>query len=136
MCLCEHCGLSQLTYTVPPEILYQNDYPYESSTTKTGVKHYFNFAKSAIERLELHRDDLVVDIGSNVGVLLHGFWKEGISVLGIDPASNIVDIANKKNSFKTICDFFTAKTAKKVAKKYGKASVITGTNVSQSRSIR
>ena len=44
--LCNHCGLSQLSYTVSPEVLYRNDYPYESSITKTGDKHWTEFANS------------------------------------------------------------------------------------------
>ena len=28
---CENCGLAQLTHVVDPALLYQNDYPYESS---------------------------------------------------------------------------------------------------------
>ena len=35
--LCKSCGLSELTHTVSPEVLYRNDYPYESSITKTGI---------------------------------------------------------------------------------------------------
>ena len=31
--VCEECGLIQLNYVVPLEILYCDDYPYESSTT-------------------------------------------------------------------------------------------------------
>src|SRR3990167_1318050 len=43
--MCDDCGLAQLTYVVSPEILYRNDYPYESSTTKTGHAHWKSFAK-------------------------------------------------------------------------------------------
>ena len=35
-CACEDCGLVQLNHVVSHEILYRNDYPYESSTTKMG----------------------------------------------------------------------------------------------------
>ncbi|HEX2172733.1 MAG TPA: methyltransferase, partial [Dehalococcoidia bacterium] len=65
---CGDCGLAQLSYVVSPEILYRNDYPYESSTTRTGRDHWAEFARSTIERFGLTGDDLVVDIGSNVGV--------------------------------------------------------------------
>ena len=43
VCLCDDCGISQLNYTVDPKILFQNDYPYESSTTKTGRLHFDQF---------------------------------------------------------------------------------------------
>lgn len=32
--VCDNCGLVQLGHIVSPEVLYRNDYPYESSTTK------------------------------------------------------------------------------------------------------
>src|SRR6267378_4262965 len=68
--LCEDCGFVQLDYVVPPEILYQDNYPYESSTTETGKKHYHDFSRSVTCDFKFNKDDLVVDVGSNVGVLL------------------------------------------------------------------
>ena len=73
VCVCDDCGMSQLNYTVPPETLYQNDYPYESSTTKTGREHFHEMASEIVDNFEIERGGLVVDIGSNVGVLLQGF---------------------------------------------------------------
>ncbi len=127
-CLCTNCGLSQLSYSVPPAVLYQQDYPYESSTTAGGRKHYNEFAESVVKMFNLDANDLVIDVGSNVGVLLDGFKSAGTKVLGIDPAPNIAKIANERG-IETVCDFFNEESAKKVASKYGKAKVITGTNV-------
>ncbi len=126
--LCIDCGLSQLTYVVPPEKLYQNEYPYESSTTEGGKKHYFDFAEDVVKRFNLTQEDLTIDIGSNVGVLLEGFRNNGTKILGIDPAPNIVKIANERG-IPTVCEFFNSDSAEKVEIEYGKASVITGTNV-------
>ncbi|MEK7629884.1 MAG: class I SAM-dependent methyltransferase [Patescibacteria group bacterium] len=125
---CGKCGLSQLSYTVDPREMYQKDYLYQSSVTKTGVEHYNNFAQSVTKKLNLGKKDLVVDVGSNVGVLLQGFKTAGTKILGVDPAPNIARIANKRG-IRTIPDFFTPKVAKDVVKKYGKAKVIVGTNV-------
>lgn len=126
--LCKDCGLSQLSHIVNPKILYQFDYPYESSTTKTGKMHWDDFAQKVKERLDLKKGDLVVDIGSNVGTLLESFRSVGAEVLGVDPAPNIVKIANE-NGVPTICDFFGLSTVDKILKEKGKASLIVGTNV-------
>src|SRR5437867_2732116 len=83
--LCETCGLSQLGYVVSPEILYQEDYPYESSTTASGRAHFAAFASSVVEAFALASAQLVVDIGSNVGFLLAGFAQHGIRIRGADP---------------------------------------------------
>jgi SAM-dependent methyltransferase len=126
--VCENCGLIQLSHIVSPEVLYRHDYPYESSITKTGHLHWNEFAKTVTKRFGLGSNDLVIDIGSNVGVLLQAFKSNGTKVFGIDPASNIVRIA-EKNGIETMCEFFSTDVAKKILNEKGYASVITGTNV-------
>ena len=125
---CLNCGFKQLNYVVEPKILYQQNYPYESSLTKQGKKHYGEFAQSIIKEFNLEDNDLVVDIGSNTGVLLQAFKKNKLKVAGIDPAANICKIANKRG-IPTVNSFFNSYAVNKVLKKYGKAKVVTGTNV-------
>ena len=126
--VCDDCGLVQLSHTVAPDVLYQNDYPYESSTTSYGRDHWNKFAQSVAKRLDLTTKDLVVDIGSNVGVLLGAFRDCGAQVQGVDPAPNIAEIA-RSNGIDTICDFFNPAVAEAIVRNRGKASVVTGTNV-------
>jgi hypothetical protein len=126
--ICEECALAQLSYVVPPEILYQHDYPYEASVTETGRLHWAEFAKSVKERLHLTSEDLAVDIGSNVGVLLQAFKEQGIRTIGVEPASNIALIAEKRG-IETINEFFCIEVARQIVEKKGQASVITATNV-------
>lgn len=126
--ICKKCGLVQLGQVVHHEILYRNDYPYESSTTKQGKLHWDEFAKTTVEEYALNSEDLVVDIGSNVGVLLEAFRNCGTRILGVDPASNIVDIANNRG-IETWDAFFGLETAEKILSQKGSAKIITGTNV-------
>jgi hypothetical protein len=126
--LCEACGFVQLGYVVPPEILYQDNYPYESSTTQTGKNHFFEFARSVVESFNFHPSDIAVDIGSNVGVLLEGFKTLGLRVQGVDPAQNICEIAEKRG-IPTINAFFDEKAAAAIVQSVGQANVITATNV-------
>lgn len=126
--MCDDCGLAQLGYTVPPEILYQHDYPYEASTTQAGREHWARFARAVVPQLSLQPNDLVVDLGSNVGVLLGAFRDEGMRVKGVDPAPNIVEIARARG-IDTICDFFGPDAAAQIVRESGKAALITGTNV-------
>jgi SAM-dependent methyltransferase len=126
--VCEDCGLVQLDHVVPPDVLYCHDYPYESSTTRLGRVHWDEFAETAVERLGLGTNDLVVDFGSNVGVLLERFAARGPRVLGIDPAPNIVEIANRRG-IETIAAFFNSPTVAGVVAARGKARIVTATNV-------
>jgi SAM-dependent methyltransferase len=125
---CVACGLSQLDYVVRPEILYQDEYPYEASTTRAGRLHFRAFAAHVAKRFGFGERDLAVDIGSNVGELLAGFRKEGVRVVGIDPAANIAAIANERG-IPTIADFFGEQSVGEVLREHGQASVVTGTNV-------
>ena len=125
---CEECGLSQLTYVAEPEVLYQRNYPYESSTTKTGRDHYHGMAASISDRFNLTEKDTAIDVGSNVGVLLQGFKNKGVQVLGVDPATDMAQIANN-NGIRTIPTFFAQSTIEDIQKIVKKAKVITGTNV-------
>jgi SAM-dependent methyltransferase len=126
--LCKDCGLAQLSHIVSPEILYRHDYPYESSMTKTGQSHWAEFAQTTAERLKLCREDLVIDVGSNVGVLLKAFTDNGVRTLGVDPASNIVLIALRRG-IETINEFFSIDVARQILSSKGQATVITATNV-------
>lgn len=126
--LCEECGLSQLSHVVDPRVLYQHDYPYESSTTATGKKHWDRFAEAVCTRLSLPKESLIVDVGSNVGILLASFRDHGMNIVGIDPASNIAKIANE-NGILTYSEFFGHDIARTVKEKHGEASVVVGTNV-------
>lgn len=127
--ICPECSLVQLGYVVPPEILFQRDYPYVSSTTAMGREHFYSFAAETYTRFGLKPNDLVVDIGSNVGVLLQGFKNSGSgNVLGVEPAENICKIA-RENGIETINEFFGEATAGKIVKAKKKAKVVTGTNV-------
>ncbi len=125
--VCRDCGLSQLNHIVSPEILYRQDYPYESSTTKMGRVHWTEFAESCVKMLGLGKQDLVVDVGSNVGVLLECFRNAGTSILGVDPAVNIALLAEKRG-IETIPEFFSMDVAEKILKEKGKVSAITATN--------
>jgi SAM-dependent methyltransferase len=126
--ICSDCGLVQLNYVVSPEILYRRDYPYEASITRTGQRHWQEFATSTVRRLGLGSGDLVVDIGSNVGILLEAFRTAGTRILGVDPASNIVRIAEKRG-VETIDEFFSPDVARRIVSDKGSAALITGTNV-------
>lgn len=126
--VCANCGLSQLNCIVSPEILFGIDYVYEMSITKSGRDHFTKFGESVSKRLKLNSKDLVIDIGSNVGVLLEAFRSSGARVLGIDPAVTVAEIARNKG-IETVTEFFSIDLAYRILRDKGPAMVITGTNV-------
>jgi SAM-dependent methyltransferase len=124
---CNTCKLVQLRDVVDPIVLFSH-YLYVSGTSPVFVAHFAEYAKTVTQKFSLANNSLVVDVGSNDGVLLSHFKKEGTKILGIDPAENIAKEATK-NGIPTIARFFSVETAEEVAKEYGQASVITANNV-------
>ncbi len=83
---CPNCTLVQITATVPPQILFCQDYPYYSSVSPALLKHFRDSARSIIADRNLDATSLVVEAASNDGYMLKNFKEQGIPVLGIDPA--------------------------------------------------
>jgi len=123
---CNKSKLAQLGCIVDKEILFPYSYPYTSSTTKILRENFVNLYKDTQKIIKLKKDDLIIDIGSNDGNLLSNF-KNNHKVLGVTP-EKIGKIAIKKG-IPTIIDYFNEKTSLKIIKKYGKAKLITATNV-------
>jgi 2-polyprenyl-3-methyl-5-hydroxy-6-metoxy-1,4-benzoquinol methylase len=126
--LCKDCGLVQLGFIVPASELYNEHYAYESSTTKNRRENHNQLAEYICSTFNIKNDSLVVDVGSNVGVLLDGFKRQGMKVIGVDASSNIVKKANK-NGIETILGFFNNDITKKIIDNSGRASVVTATNL-------
>ena len=123
---CEKCNLVQLGLIVDPKVLFPKEYPYTSSTTKILRDNFAELYKECKTTLNLEKDDLVIDIGSNDGNLLSNF-KDNHKVLGVTP-EELGKIAIERG-IPTMLDYFNGNTVKKIKKEYGKAKVITATNV-------
>lgn len=126
--ICPESGLGQLDYVVDGETLFPTDYSYRPGISVPLREHLELISNEAIVNTGAKPGSLCVDIGSNDGTLLSFFKKYGMRVLGVEP-TNMAKVAWKENGVKTMQAFFTEKVAKDVVKKYGKAKIITFTNV-------
>jgi hypothetical protein len=124
---CKNCSLVQLNETVEPEKLFSK-YVWVTGTAKTTREYSEHFYKELIARSNLSKEGYVLDVGSNDGTFLLPFMRAGFRVLGVDPAENIVEMANK-NGIPTLCRFFGAEVAREIVKEYGKASIVFARNV-------
>jgi SAM-dependent methyltransferase len=124
---CRTCFFLQLCDVVSPEVLFR-DYMYASSTSEAFAAHFRALAEDVAKRFELTPNSLVVDIGSNDGILLRPFKEKGIRVLGIEPAANIARMAQERG-IETLVEFFGERVAEEVVKTRGLARVVTATNV-------
>jgi SAM-dependent methyltransferase len=80
------------------------------------------------QRLQLDRASLVAEIASNDGYLLRNFVAAQIPVLGIEPAANCAEAAEKLG-VRTVVEFFGTDTARELSARYGKADLLLGNNV-------
>jgi len=124
---CNECGLSQLEEVINSDILFRNYVYLSSGMPKKFSEHFKNYADEVISRFIKSKDDLVVEIGSNDGILLSVFLNK-TRILGIDPAENVAKIATE-NGIETIADYFSENLAAEIVKKYGHARAIMGNNV-------
>lgn len=123
---CRECSLVQLVDIIDSEEIYRNvDYLFFSSDMPTLADYFREYAGDVQNRF-LGKDDLVVEIGSNDGVMLQ-FFKDTSRILGVDPAANVV-LRALRRGIPTISEFFSEHMGELIAKEWGKAKVIIGNN--------
>jgi SAM-dependent methyltransferase len=125
---CPRCSLLQLLETVPPEVLFCQNYPYYSSFSPALLQHSRANALDLIDSRHLNAGSLVIELASNDGYLLKNFVEHGIPVLGIDPAEGPARAA-EKIGIPTLCTFFSKNLAHELAANGKAADVIIGNNV-------
>ncbi|MDP2664800.1 MAG: class I SAM-dependent methyltransferase, partial [bacterium] len=123
---CTDCYLVQLVHVVDKSEMFRH-YLYFSSGMPKVSSHWQEYARDVMSRF-LAKEDLVVEAGSNDGVLLKFFKGAGFKVMGVDPAENIAKIAEERG-VPTMATFFTEAVASDIVKKYGQAKAVLANNV-------
>ena len=103
--ICEKCYLVQIDEFETAKNIFSSDYAYFSSYSETWLKHCENYTQIMIDKFSLNEDSFIIEIGSNDGYLLQYFKQKNISVLGIEPAKNVAEVAIK-NGIPTDIAFF------------------------------
>lgn len=125
--VCEHCFLVQLEEYVSPEHIF-TEYAYFSSYSDTWLAHAKAYTELMVERCPLGPGSLVVELASNDGYLLQYFARQGIPVLGIEPAANVAGKATEKG-IPTLVKFFGRELAAQMVRDGIQADLIVGNNV-------
>jgi hypothetical protein len=116
------CGLLQLKHTVPGEVLYKK-YWYKSGVNQTMRMALADVADKAEKLVKLYSDDIILDIGCNDGTLLRSYKSRNVSLVGFEPAINLLKEA-RIGTTKIINAFFNYQN---FGKEFGgrKAKIIT-----------
>ena len=117
------CGLLQLKHTVSPEEMYLHTYGYRSGINQTMREHLGNIVRSVQEIVDIKKDDVVVDIGSNDATLLKCYNLSGLRRIGIDPTGKQF-LEYYPDDIELVSDFFNSENYSSVSPGQ-KAKVIT-----------
>ena len=119
---CLSCGLVQIADQIPRG--FYDHYLYVPSGADTMRAHFDQLAQGLVGMSE---GGLIVDIGSNDGLLLSHCNSRGGRTLGIDPAANLA-LAARERGVDVHVGLFNPATAAEVRKIHGPASIIVTTN--------
>jgi methylation protein EvaC len=125
---CEDCYAVQVIDKVSASVLFR-DYFYFSSSIATLRNHFREYAAEVTARFLQPKQSTVIEFGCNDGVLLRPLADQGIrTVIGVDPATNIVSTINDPR-INIVNDFFNEAVAEQIIARHGKADMVVANNV-------
>ena len=125
--LCASCGHTQIGHVIDAKAVYDN-YIYETVGTLGLGDHFEECAETVMNQFSPKKGGLVLDIGSNDGILLKHFKDRGMDAIGIDPMPGIGEKA-AENGIETLPDYFDEMYAREFREKYGSPSIICSNNL-------
>jgi len=124
---CNDCSHTQIGHVIDAEEVYLN-YIYETASTLGLGDHFKDCVNMVMDDYKPKSGGLVLDIGSNDGIMLKYFKEKGMEILGIDPMPGIAEKATA-NGVPTLADFFDEEYAKALKEKQGAVSVVSSNNL-------
>lgn len=126
--VCEHCWLVQTIDYVGTQELFNPDYVYFSSFSKTWLEHAKKYVNAVVNRFQLDERSYVVEIGANDGYLLQYILEKNIPCLGIEPTSSTA-LAAQQKGIPILEDFFGVQLAQNLIQTGKYADLIVANNV-------
>ena len=126
--VCEKCYLVQIDFQKKCTEIFDENYAYFSSYSKSWLVHSKKYVEDMTKRFDLDKNSFIVEIASNDGYLLQYFKEKNIPNLGIEPTNSTAIIAREKG-IETLEEFFCVNLAVKISSERSKADLILGNNV-------
>jgi len=118
-----NCGLLQLHHSYDHNEMYGMNYGYRSGLNKSMVSHLQDVAGYIQDFVEIRKDDIILDIGSNDGTLLKSYGTHNCRFIGIDPTAHKFRSYYPDN-IEVATEFFSSAVFKRIAGG-GRARIIT-----------
>lgn len=125
---CNYCHLVQSAIDFASEEIFQSDYPYLSSQSKSYINHWEQSLPKIIKKFSLNNNSKIMEIASNDGYLQDLFFKKNINVIGIEPSPEPSKIAIQKGQ-QVIREFFNVQLSQNLINLYGNQDLIIANNV-------
>jgi hypothetical protein len=125
--VCEKCSLVQLQEFVAPEEIF-SEYAYFSSFSDSWLRHAQDYVEMTTARFGLDEHSQVIEVASNDGYLLQYFCRAGIPALGIEPAANVAEAA-ERIGVPTEVRFFDEVLAHELVERGQRPDLLLGNNV-------
>jgi len=125
---CPRCSMVQLAEQPDREMMFNENYAFFSSTSTRMAAHFEEFYEWIKLNYLKSTDPLVVEIGSNDGIMLRHFAQAGIRHLGIEPSANVAQMAREKG-INTVIEFFDENLASRIVTEQGQADAFLAANV-------
>jgi hypothetical protein len=127
LAICLRCSYLHLATIVNPADSY-SEYLYQSDTTVGLRDHYKIYASEICARYHLAPGAVVLDIGSNDGLMLSAFKELGLGVIGVEPAPSPARYANDRG-ITTINRYFDHEARNIILRRYGFPKLVTANYV-------
>ena len=114
--------LVSILNTVSSKKMFDDNYPYRSSMSRTMILSFKKLAKNLINT---YKPNSILEIGSNDGSLIRNFSKK--KVICVEPCKNLAKIT-KKMGYKTYASFWNMLLAKKIKSKIKNVDLIYSAN--------
>ena len=113
-----------LVNTVPPERMFHDHYAFFASTSK-GMQNHFR--ETAEKLLPYAKSGLVVEMGSNDGIMLEAWKNLGVRAIGVEPSRNVAE-ASKAKGHEVIVKFMSQPVVDEILS-LGKVYLVYAANV-------
>jgi 2-polyprenyl-3-methyl-5-hydroxy-6-metoxy-1,4-benzoquinol methylase len=126
--VCEKCFLVQIDEFKKSSEIFDENYAYFSSFSKSWLEHSRKYVEMMCGRFGFDEDSQIIEIASNDGYLLQYFREKNVPVLGIEPTLSTAQAARAKG-IESWTEFFGTELAEKIVAKNLQADLLLGNNV-------